>query len=576
MGYLDKESLLETIKLVNETGDEISDPTKTELIFVDGKPRTKKFVGYPTERFWAIWRSDKDRVRALGYGVFKGEDDNWRVYLYKDPLKDESFIKQVNLSESLEGDPIWPCPDGMRYLDFQNSGIHYAMMRDACIIADPMGLGKTIMAIGVSNSIPRGSSTLVVCPAFLKGNWQLEFAKWDAWDRRVYVINDNNTPDPSAHVYIINYDRLSQHYDFLKSRDWGLVILDEAHYLKSPKANRTRLIFGKPPYEGLRAKKWLALTGTPVLNRPIELWPILEKFDPEGLGRSYISFVTRYCDAKRVKVAKGKTVLDVSGASNLIELNFLLRARLMLRRDRDKALSQMPKIRRKILNVDVEDRAAVELMRLEAELVDKIGGIDTVLEKLSSGSFSAHISELSSVRRDLAKFKAPIIAERIKDAFESEEIEDGKVIVFCWHREVAESLANAISDGLEGMKRKVVCLHGEMPSAERERLVAAFQNEDEPSVIVGTISSIGVGLTMTRARLAIFAEFAWTWAELEQAESRAARLGQQHSVLFEYYTINNSLDAKVLQAAFHKKGVTSALLGQQTGNEARAGQWLSR
>lgn len=199
---------------------------------------------------------------------------------------------------------------------FQAAGVAYAMKQRRLFIADEMGTGKTVQALATvqaTNAYP----ALVVCPASLKLNWQREARKWLP-GRSVAVLN--GTMDLTADVCIINYDVLARRLDALKAVRWQAVVLDESHYIKSAKAQRTKAAQELCQAAPLR----LLLSGTPLLNRPVELVTQLQALGRlDEFGGSW-KFISRYCGATRTKYG-----VDMSGATNLDELHTLLRQRCL-------------------------------------------------------------------------------------------------------------------------------------------------------------------------------------------------------------------------------------------------------
>ena len=138
-------------------------------------------------------------------------------------------------SRALDSDIEIPAPCGLSYLPFQRAGIAYAAQRNLTLVADEMGLGKTIQAIGYSNLIPEIRRVLIVCPASLKLNWKKEWQKWDVKD--LYVEVAEKSFDPASQVVIVNYDRLKKLRIAIRQTEWDLLIVDEAHFLKSSESS---------------------------------------------------------------------------------------------------------------------------------------------------------------------------------------------------------------------------------------------------------------------------------------------------------------------------------------------------
>ena len=220
----------------------------------------------PTPEFWELWRARKDDVKAAGYEVSK-YNGSWQVSEWTRPDAAEVEAR-VEASRATDAVIDIPSPDGLEYLPFQRAGISYALGRGATLFGDEMGLGKTIMAIGVINAT-RPETVRVGCPASLKLNWRNELERWLVNERHIDIVNGGGHPFPATpDVVVINFDVLTKHAAELHTRQWGLVIIDEAHYCKNPKAKRTKAALA------IQAERKLLLTGTPIPNRPIELQPL--------------------------------------------------------------------------------------------------------------------------------------------------------------------------------------------------------------------------------------------------------------------------------------------------------------
>jgi SWI/SNF-related matrix-associated actin-dependent regulator 1 of chromatin subfamily A len=148
----------------------------------------------------------------------------------------------IEASRATNANVAIPAPEGLDYLGYQKAGIAYAMERDACLIGDDMGLGKTMQAIGTINADAGARSVLVICPASLKLNWAKELRKWLVRPLSIGVAEGKVIP--TTDVVIINYDIVSKHRAAIDAREWDILIVDEAHYLKNPKAGRTKAVLG--------------------------------------------------------------------------------------------------------------------------------------------------------------------------------------------------------------------------------------------------------------------------------------------------------------------------------------------
>jgi SWI/SNF-related matrix-associated actin-dependent regulator 1 of chromatin subfamily A len=211
-------------------------------------------------------------------------------------------------------------------LPYQETGVAFLESHPATLLADEMGLGKTLQTIGLINALPSIRSVLIICPASVKAVWKTELGRW--LKRELSVCTIDSTGWTSADITVINYDRLHQHETALVRCAWDLIVADECHYLKSAHTRRTTIA------TRLKAPRRLALSGTPLLNRPRELLPVLTWLDPViWPRRKWHDFGLRYCGALWNGFG-----WEYSGATNCSELATTLRRTVMLRRTKAEVL----------------------------------------------------------------------------------------------------------------------------------------------------------------------------------------------------------------------------------------------
>lgn len=502
----------------------------------------------PSSAFWEAWRADKAAVKANGYAVSK-PDGVWRV-VYTPP-------KPIEESRALSADIEVPAPEGLSYFDYQKAGIKFAEERGNTLNAAPPGLGKTVMTAGVINLHPEFERVLVICPNTLKINWQRELHKWLVKPYTIGVVNRNVYPDTD--IVIINYDVAVKHKDKLHAVEWDFMVLDESHAVKNDQTARTKAILGKGKnVPGIRAKKKLFLTGTPILNRPIELFTTLSALDPNE-WKSRWSYAHRYCGA--VNNGWG---WDFSGASNLEELNHRLRSTLMWRVSKEEALPELPPVFHQIVELpqtpemrnlvrreykewesrqEILDtlRAAVEVAKVSNDPEE----YKTAVANLKKG-MEATFEEMSRIRQELALAKLPYVVEHVKDA-------EGKVIVFFHHREVGLQLKNLLGS-------EAVLVMGGVSVEDRQAAVDAFQTDSNVKYFLGSITAAGVGITLTASSHVVFAELDYRPAMINQAYSRAQRIGQKNNVLVQYLLVEDSLDVKMAQTIVDKQEIIAKAL----------------
>jgi len=458
-----------------------------------------------------------------------------------------------------------PCPEGRAYRPFQAAGIAAASTRPATLFGDEMGLGKTIQAVGVVN-VCGARSVLVICPASLRLNWARELRAWLV-DRTLTVGVVEGCELPEADVVVINYERVAKARPQIDARQWDLLVVDEAHYLKNPKAQRTTAVLGK--YEGIApiaATRRVFLTGTPVPNRPVELWPLVRALDPDGLGRSWKAFVTRYCAAHQTKYG-----WDVTGASNLAELQDRMRASFLIRRLKADVLKELPAKTRQLLvlpqngsagavkaerAVLAAHAAEVERLAVAVELAkasDDDSAYEAAVAALADFGRVA-FEEISKARHETALAKVEAVVEHVAAL-----LEDGrKVVVFAHHKDVVAKLVEGLSP-LCG----VAVLTGDTALHARQAAVDAFQANPDVRVFVGTIAAAGVGLTLTASSSVVFAELDWVPGNLTQAEDRCHRIGQEESVLIQHLVLDGSIDQRLAETLVEKQDVIERALDRE-------------
>ena len=500
----------------------------------------------PTEKFWNLWRANKDALKAAGLGISKYNGD-WEVTWWQDDLQTATkHAEAIEASKAADADVELLAPLGLEYLPYQKAGIAFANERKAVLIADEMGLGKTIQALGLINTDPSLKRILVVCPATLKLNWAREAKKWLV---RPTTIGIAGKKFPETELVVINYQILKKFYKEIHAIEWDLIVIDEAHLCKNRNAIRTISLLGKydkdpakvqPP---VRARRKAALTGTPILNRPAEAFPILNYLDPVNY-KSFFGFATKYCDARQTKYG-----WDFSGASNLDQLQKLLRTTVMVRRLKKDVLAELPAKRRQIIEIEAngsaglvkreqeahaKHEATLESLKLKVELARLLEGkeeYEQAINELKEGQ-SAAFEEMAVIRHDIAVQKVPSVIEHVLDAVES-----GPVVVFAWHKDVVDALMAGFAEA----GKKAVKLVGGMSEKDKQASVDAFQ-AGEADIFVGNIQAAGVGITLVRSSHVIFAELDWVPANLSQAEDRCHRIGQKDSVLVQHLVLEGSLD----------------------------------
>ena len=450
------------------------------------------------------------------------------------------------------------------------------MGRESTLIGDEMGLGKTIQALGVVNATPKAKRVLIICPASLRLNWEREAKKWLV-NKDLSIGIAQGKDWPATDVVIINYDILTKHKGRVHGRTWDILIVDEAHYLKNPKAQRTKQVFGDWRYktkewkiDPIKAKRRLLLTGTPIVNRPIELWGLANYLDPQAFG-NFFRYAKRYANAHQTRWG-----WDFRGADNLGELQGKLRTSFLVRRLKKDVLKDLPAKRRQVIELpangasklvaaeqaawaDQEERLTALKLAVElSKISEDPGDYEKAVAALSEGALIA-FSQISTCRHETALAKVSYVVDHVADA-----AEEGKVIVFAHHVDVVAQIV----EGLEERGIKTVSLTGKDPMDARQAAVDSFQDDADVKVFVGNIKAAGVGITLTAASHVVFAELDWVPANLSQAEDRAHRLGQTDSVLIQHLVLEGSLDQQIASQIVTKQAVIDQALDDKIDLDA--------
>ena len=500
----------------------------------------------------------------------------------------EAFImssaKELIPQHSYPNSFIIKSPDGLEFKRYQMAFFDWYRQRQAnnrysVLCSDEMGTGKTIQSAGlftlISNNKDNGEQPrfLVICTAGMKITWEREIRKWCEGLSTV-KIKGTKLLDylPTENVVIINYDLVVHHRPWIDQiadkYGWDLIICDEAHYLKNPKAKRTVAVLGGRLKRGeefghigsIDGKK-LFLTGTPLVNRPVELWPILKECDPTGLGENWQRFVRKYCGAY-----KGRYGWDTSGATNLEELQVKLRSSIMIRRRTNDVLDQLPAIQRQA--IVLPDNGNADIVRAEWEAFNNYEQVLKELEEARTSTDSdmdsllrtlrdrqgASFAELAKYRKLVGMCKKDHVVEHCRNVIDSR----GKIVLFAWHKDVVTALLSGLQEF------NPVRFTGSDSQVARQASVDAFQVDETVKVIVLNLEAGGVGITLTGTEEAgfctsvVFSELDWRPSIMQQAERRVARLGADESatnILVHHVVLDGSLDATISNRLIDKQNV---------------------
>ena len=422
---------------------------------------------------------------------------------------------------------------------FQVLGADFHCSRPHSGNADEMGLGKTLQAIETVNRT-KPDNVLIITPATIKINWKRELEEWLTHSLSVGIVNGSAWVDEQ--VTIINYDILERHVASIHKKRWDMVIVDEAHYIKNLESMRTNAVLGIP------AGRKLWMTGTPILNRPVELVPLLyyiEAITDDKFQRFY----NRYCNAQlrrgwNPKKKEAVHYWDYKGHAHLEELaeNF---APWIIRRTKAEVLPQLPKKIRQVVELGSQQNGLVDQwlsqFRKKVESATTLREYEQALRKFEMDA-TLEFGEWSTRRREDGMSKLHHVIPFLKDAVEG----SGKVVCFAHHREFISEIRRAFG-------KNSVAIVGGMSTEAKQAAIDQFVSDPGIGLLVGNIKAAGVGVDGLQkvCSHAIFAELETSPKIVEQAEDRLVRIGQTKPTLIQHLISDGSIDvilAKIMVA----------------------------
>ena len=405
----------------------------------------------------------------------------------------------------------------MKLYPHQEQSKQFLLNTKRAILADQPRVGKTLpTAAAALEHLP----ALIVCPAIAKTVWEAAFNKLS--DATVRVVNGKNDAMKTTQhqVVIINYDLLQ----YFNNAGYQTLVLDECHRIKNPMAKRTK----SATLLMKQIDRVYALSGTPIPNRPVELWPILH-----GLGiyrGGWYDFAARYA-----KMWKAPWGLDVSGSSNIPELKAMMKPHVLRRKKED-------------VFKDYQD-PQVSLITFDLPNDKREQEFDADALVANPNALLA-FEGLAEIMKEAGMRKVGAAAEFIDDLLNAGE----PVVVFAHHKDVVAALCTALKS------HKPVTVVGDTPRAQRDKAIEAFQ-AGKAKCIVGNIAAMSEGVDLSAADTIVFVECTWSTSALEQASSRVENIAK-HGVKPMIYilTIRASLDHTVLAKILAKQNIINQII----------------
>ena len=469
--------------------------------------------------------------------------------------------------------------------EHQKIGVKFLLTNKKCILADSMGLGKTSTA--TLAAIEGGfKKVLIITMASLKSTWKREISLY-CDESEITVINGNNW-DNSGKFTIINYDILQNFYEIpeepvfeeqiivgkngekevlkvpvmVKSKSTGklvqkmeksrkkskilkalhnsalflskfdCLIIDEAQKLSNNTSIRYKVIDDFIHKSNLKAI--FLVTGTPLTNRPINLYHILRLIDAE-VAQDYQYYAMRYCGGKKFKLSSGKEIITTDGATNLNELREKIK-HIYIRR----LQSEIPGMVNKNVITKYYD-----LNDLQKYNYNKLWEEYSNAQSLKGNNDSENYRQLVEgmlVRQFLAKEMTKNTIDLVDEQLENNE----KVIIICTFQEEIEIFKKYYG-------KKSVVFDWDMTPKQKEKAEYEFMNNPSVKVFIGQIIACGVGLTLTVSKFLVFNSYSWVAADNLQAQDRIYRITQKEDVTCVYQLFTDSISQDMFEKVMRKE-----------------------
>jgi SWI/SNF-related matrix-associated actin-dependent regulator 1 of chromatin subfamily A len=442
-------------------------------------------------------------------------------------------------------------------LPFQTLGTQWLLKAPARYLGDQPGLGKSKQVIDAADIIGC-ERILVIGPAISRFTWLKQFQQWGKGVRAIEILKGrDDKPSALANVTIVSFDYCIQQKvnkkdakthplnPNLLNQKWDLVVIDEAHFLKTPDTRRTRAILGTGGIIHQTKRVWF-LSGTPMPNSlPSEMWPVLFSLGLTKLNfDSYLRDVCNgYDNAYRKFVPTGLKHEKVAEIQQTLSRFFLQRKKLDVLKD-------LPKVMYGEIYVEGRLDRLPELTEEQKYFLTNFSANDP-LTQMKLLEMSA--ASISTLRRFCGLQKVESVAELIEDELANNAYK--KIVIFGIHKAVLLQLEERLR------KYGTVLVNGEVPGDERQRRIEKFQTDPTVRIFLGNIAAAGTNITLVAANQVFFIEEDFRPGDNQQAVDRCNRIGQLLPVTVRRAKLENSLDDKLNEILSRKVRDGNVLFG---------------
>ncbi len=477
-----------------------------------------------------------------------------------DKLNDKNQLQPISDPKYLQG----------KLREYQKRGVSWLQYLEEIglngCLADDMGLGKTIQVIArllqerelaAQDRVKNIPPTLLIAPTSVVGNWYREIQKFAPQLKATVHHGSQRTKDNKVFkqacrehdVVITSFTLARKDISLFSEIEWHRVVLDEAQNIKNPKADLTKSVLK------LSAPHRLALTGTPIENRLMDLWSIFNFLNPGYLGNQ-----TQFRRSFELPIQKNNSLSQSETLKKLVE-PFILRR---VKTDQSIIKDLPDKVEQKLYCNLTKEQASL----YEAVVKDVAEKIETTEGIQRKGLILATLTKLKQICNHPMQFlqdgsdftpershKLSRLDEMVQEAIAQEE----SLLVFTQFTEIGEALEKYFRQVLH---TNTYYLHGGTSRKKREQMITEFQDpETEPSVFVLSLKAGGVGITLTKANHVFHFDRWWNPAVEDQATDRAFRIGQKKNVFVHKFVAIGTLEERIDEMIEDKKKLAGAIVG---------------